>query len=163
MNADRLAEILRLHALWLAGDGGERADLRDAYLRGANLTDADFRDANLTKANLTKANLTDANLTDTDLQDADLTEATMPDGRQWEEYRRDPIAGICRTPEVRERAETAARDGGHVWSNCPMHAAHGWGGMGDVPADLRITVAAFVAVYDSGLLDGFWPLEVTNG
>lgn len=51
-----LKEILRLHALYLAGDpAGVRA----------NLTGADLRWANLTGANLTRADLTGADLTGT--------------------------------------------------------------------------------------------------
>jgi len=34
MNADELKVVLAEHALWLAGDGGKRADLRWANLTG---------------------------------------------------------------------------------------------------------------------------------
>ena len=83
-----LAETVRLHPLWLAGDPpGTRADLRganlsDANLRGANLSDADLSgadlsgadlsDANLSYANLSGANLSYANLRGADLFDANL-------------------------------------------------------------------------------------------
>lgn len=41
---DELAEVLRLHRLWLNNEeGGSRANLRDADLRGANLYDANLR------------------------------------------------------------------------------------------------------------------------
>jgi len=39
---ERLQTILAEHAKWLAGDGGERANLRDANLRDANLRGADL-------------------------------------------------------------------------------------------------------------------------
>ena len=43
MDPAKFKDILDKHAKWRAGkDGGERADLRDAYLRGANLRDADL-------------------------------------------------------------------------------------------------------------------------
>ena len=37
-----LTEILKDHALWLGGGGGERANLRGANLRGANLEGANL-------------------------------------------------------------------------------------------------------------------------
>ena len=52
-----LKKILDEHLLWLNGEGGSRADLRDA-----NLSDADLRCANLRNADLRGANLSDANL-----------------------------------------------------------------------------------------------------
>lgn len=78
-----LSEILNSHKLWLADQGGARANLRDANLRDANLTrasltDADLTDADLTRASLTGADLTRANLTGADLTDADLTDAKIP-------------------------------------------------------------------------------------
>ena len=82
-----LKKILDEHLLWLNGEGGSRADLRDADLRGANLRDADLRDADLSDAdlrdadlfgaNLRCANLRDANLRDADLRDADLSDSDL--------------------------------------------------------------------------------------
>jgi len=50
MDANELTTVVEKHHLWLCGDGGERANLRDAnlrdaYLRGANLSGAkwDYR------------------------------------------------------------------------------------------------------------------------
>jgi len=40
------------HKKWLDGEGGERADLREANLRGADLYKADLRGANLRGARL---------------------------------------------------------------------------------------------------------------
>ena len=66
---DELAEVLRLHKLWLEDDpAGKRADLRCAYLSRANL-----RDANLSRANLRDANLSGANLSGANLRGADLS------------------------------------------------------------------------------------------
>lgn len=72
MNPEQLKKILEKHALWLAGMGGERAnlwganlgeaDLQEANLRGANLWEADLQEANLQEANLGEANLWGANL-----------------------------------------------------------------------------------------------------
>ena len=72
-----LKKILDEHLLWLNGEGGSRADLRDANLRDADLRDADLRDADLFGANLRCANLRDANLRDADLRDADLRGANL--------------------------------------------------------------------------------------
>jgi hypothetical protein len=74
----------------------------------------------------------------------------MPDGRAWELYRADPLAGICDEPDARNRAIDAW--GNHLWTDCPMHAAHGYTSIADAPEDKRIMVAAFVAVFDAELL-----------
>ena len=58
MDRDDLNEVLRLHKMWLDGErGGERADLRGAYLRRANLRLADLEGADLRGAYLEEANL----------------------------------------------------------------------------------------------------------
>ena len=54
MSVSDLAEILRLHSLWLVEDpSGQRADLSRANLLGANLWGANLRGANLSGAKLT--------------------------------------------------------------------------------------------------------------
>ena len=65
MDEKKLKTILEAHGKWLAGNGGERADLCNANLRGANLCDA---------------NLCNANLCDADLRGADLTEKIVKIG-----------------------------------------------------------------------------------
>ena len=95
-------------------------------------------------------NLAGAYLAGTYLADADLAGATLPDGRAWDLYRLDPLAGICDEPDARKRAVAAW--GSRTWQSCPMHAAYGWNGIGDAPADKRRDVAAFVAVFDAELL-----------
>ena len=82
MDKEKIKQVLHQHRLWLAGEGGARADLRDADLRGAHLRDADLRyadlrDADLSGANLSGANLSEANLRDADLSDADLSGANL--------------------------------------------------------------------------------------
>ena len=87
MNQDEIKEILDNHALWLTGDGGERANLYGANLYGADLCRADLREANLCRAdlyganlygaNLYGANLYGANLHGADLRRADLREANL--------------------------------------------------------------------------------------
>ena len=52
MNKTELAKVLREHKKWLAGEGGERANLRSANLSSANLSSANLRSANLSYANL---------------------------------------------------------------------------------------------------------------
>ena len=72
-----LKKILDEHLLWLNGEGGSRANLRDADLRGANLSNADLRGANLSNADLSDADLRCANLCDADLFRANLRCANL--------------------------------------------------------------------------------------
>ena len=75
---EELAEVLRLHALWLAdADGGIRANLCDANLCGADLYGADLRYANLCGANLRYANPCGANLRGANLCGANLYGADL--------------------------------------------------------------------------------------
>lgn len=50
MNKQELSAILESHAKWVAGMGGERANLAGANLYGANLYEANLAGANLTEA-----------------------------------------------------------------------------------------------------------------
>ena len=52
-----LKKILDEHLLWLNGEGGSRADLRNADLSNADLFGANLRDANLSNANLREASI----------------------------------------------------------------------------------------------------------
>ena len=73
ISAEKLQEIIKSHGRWLRNEeGGERANLRDAYLSGANLRGADLRDADLSDAYLSDAYLSGANLRDANLSGADL-------------------------------------------------------------------------------------------
>jgi hypothetical protein len=73
-----LAEVLRLHGLWLDGaEGGVRADLTGADLTGAILTGARLTGARLTGAGLTGARLTGARLTGAKLAGAKLADARL--------------------------------------------------------------------------------------
>ena len=85
MNKDELKSILEQHCLWVrgnGGNGGKRANLRDAdlpfaNLPCANLPCANLRGANLRGADLPFANLRGANLKGADLRDADLKGANL--------------------------------------------------------------------------------------
>ena len=78
ISAEKLQEIIKSHGRWLRNEeGGERANLRDAYLSGANLRGADLRDADLSDAYLSGANLRGANLRDANLSDANLSDANL--------------------------------------------------------------------------------------
>ena len=80
ISAEKLQEIIKSHGRWLRNEeGGERANLRDAYLSGANLRDADLSDAYLSGANLRDAYLSGANLRGADLRDANLSDANLSD------------------------------------------------------------------------------------
>jgi hypothetical protein len=73
ISPDELAEILRLHKLWILGDPkGQKADLRFADLRSADLRFADLRSADLRYADLGSANLRYADLGSANLRSADL-------------------------------------------------------------------------------------------
>ncbi len=123
----------------------DREALAKAAREGAYLEGADLRGAYLGGANLEGADLEGADLEGAYLGGADLGGATMPDGRSWDEYRADHLAGLCTTPEI--RAKAIAAWGNHTWTDCPMHAAHG------VEAPTDANMAAWVALYDAGLLE----------
>jgi hypothetical protein len=78
MEKERLKEILRKHALWLANEkGGEQANLQGANLREADLQGANLREADLRIADLRGANLQEANLQGTSLWGATLRGANL--------------------------------------------------------------------------------------
>lgn len=72
-----LKKILDEHLLWLNGEGGSRADLRNADLSNADLFGANLRGANLFGANLRGADLRNADLRGADLFGADLRDANL--------------------------------------------------------------------------------------
>ena len=145
----------------LRGANLDGANLTGANLYGANLTGADLAGATLTRADLAGADLTGAylrgayltraDLTGANLRGAYLTRATMPDGRKWEAYRLDHLAGICDSPEV--RAKAVAAWGAHTWQDYPLHCALGIDSSVKAPgANGPILVACWVALYDANLL-----------
>ncbi len=77
MDAEKLAEALDNHRLWLACRGGERADLHGANLRGADLRVAELSWADLSWADLRGADLSWADLHGADLHGADLRGADL--------------------------------------------------------------------------------------
>jgi hypothetical protein len=129
--------------------------LAKAVAQGADLKGADLKGAYLEGAYLKGAHLEGADLEGADLKGAYLEGAdgscvaVMPDGRTWDAYRADHLAGLCDDPEVRARAIAAWGDRG----TCPMSKAHGWSGLTAVPDDRRAAVATWVALYDGGLLE----------
>jgi len=76
MNAAELKRILADHALWIGGNGGQRANLSWANLSLADLREANLREADLRGANLSGANLSWANLSGADLSGANLSGTT---------------------------------------------------------------------------------------
>ena len=64
MNKTELTKIIREHKKWLAGEGGQRADLRGADLQFANLRNADLQGADLQGADLRGADLKNTILED---------------------------------------------------------------------------------------------------
>ena len=79
MTQEDLKKTLEQHELWLAENGGKRANLCDADLRGADLRNANLRDADLRGADLRNADLRGADLRDADLCGADLRGADLRD------------------------------------------------------------------------------------
>ena len=80
MNQKELLIVLEKHGKWLKGEeGGERANLRDAYLCDAYLRDANLRGAYLRDANLRGADLRGADLRGADLRGAYLRGANLCD------------------------------------------------------------------------------------
>jgi len=83
MTSNKIKEVLKLHAAWLAHIAdGERANLNSADLRCADLSNANLYRANLygadlRYANLNSANLNSANLTNADLYGANLSSANL--------------------------------------------------------------------------------------
>ncbi len=77
MSPDELKRILADHSLWLAKNGGNRANLSEVDLRWANLSEADLSGANLCGADLCGANLRGANLSGANLSGADLSWANL--------------------------------------------------------------------------------------
>ena len=86
-NGKPLADILSDHKKWLAGAGGQQAnliysdlsysDLHDADLSYADLSNADLHGADLSYANLSEANLREANLSGANLSKTNLNEANL--------------------------------------------------------------------------------------
>lgn len=78
MTKQKLAEVVRLHLLWLQKKpGGVQADLSDESLVGANLSDVNLSRANCRNANFTSANLSGAKLVAANLQAARLVRANL--------------------------------------------------------------------------------------
>ena len=101
-------------------------------------------------ASLDRANLYGANLYDANLTGAYLHGAIMPDGRTYEQWQADPLAGLCAEPEARNRAIAAW--GAHTWQDCPLTMGMGIHGPHEAPAEKRLLVATFVALFDGGQL-----------
>ena len=89
INQEELNKILKEHELWLKGEGGKRANLKDidlsysnlknANLKNANLSNTDLRCANLKYADLSNANLKNANLSNADLSYSNLSYSNLKD------------------------------------------------------------------------------------
>ena len=82
INQEELHKILKEHELWLKGEGGKRANLKDIDLSYSNLKNANLKNANLSNtdlrcANLKYADLSNANLRYTDLSNADLSYSNL--------------------------------------------------------------------------------------
>ena len=71
---DNIRKVLDDHKMWLAGLGGERANLSDA-----DLSNTDLRGINLSHANLIGAHLSGADLSNTNLSNADLSNTNLSD------------------------------------------------------------------------------------
>ena len=77
MNAMEFKKVLEQHRLWLAGEGGKRADLRGVCLFHANLSYTDLSYADLSNADLSYADLSHADLSYADLSHVYLSHANL--------------------------------------------------------------------------------------
>ena len=77
MNAMEFRKVLEQHRLWLAGEGGKRADLRGVYLFHADLSYADLSYADLSNADLSYADLPHVDLSYADLSHVYLSHANL--------------------------------------------------------------------------------------
>src|SRR5208337_4399109 len=77
MTKEELKQILEVHAKWVKGESGSRADLSKMDLSGADLSEADLNRANLNGADLSGANLNGANLSKANLSRAILYGADL--------------------------------------------------------------------------------------
>ena len=77
MDKEELETVLADHAKWLRGEGGSRANLRDADLRRADLRSANLSRADLRSANLSHVDLRDADLSHVDLRSTNLSGADL--------------------------------------------------------------------------------------
>ena len=77
MKSYEIKEVLKNHRLWLAGNGGKRANLQDANLQRAYLQGVDLQDACLQGVDLQDACLQGANLQGVDLREANLRGAYL--------------------------------------------------------------------------------------
>jgi hypothetical protein len=83
MTQEEIAAVLADHKLWVEGKGGQRADLRGAYLQRADLQGADLQRAYLQGADLWGADLQGADLRGAYLQRADLWGACLQGADLW--------------------------------------------------------------------------------
>jgi hypothetical protein len=133
MEPHELAEILQLHAEWLANPTrGRRANLvrtnlEEANLERANLVRANLEEANLERANLEWANLAEANLVRANLEEANLERANLKRANLEE-------ANLVRTNLKRANLERANL----VRANIDFSVWPLWCGSQNVKVDARI-------------------------
>ena len=77
MTQEKLNETLKLHEMWLEGNGGKKADLSYADLSYADLSCANLSYADLSYADLSYANLSCTDLSNTSLNGVDLSDADL--------------------------------------------------------------------------------------
>lgn len=76
MTQEKLNEALKLHEMWLEGNGGKKADLSYRYLRDTDLSGTNLSYADLSYTDLSYANLSCADLSNTSLNGANLSDTT---------------------------------------------------------------------------------------
>ena len=77
MTQEKLNEALKLHEMWLEGNGGKKADLSYRHLRDTDLSGTDLSYADLSGTDLSYADLSYADLSYADLSYADLSYANL--------------------------------------------------------------------------------------
>ncbi len=115
MNKKQLVAVLEQHKKWLAGTGGQRANLSGANLSGADLYGANLSEANLSGANLSGADLYGANLSGANLSRANLSRADLSGANLYEAN----LSGAKNCDLILARTEIIPREGEVIgWKKC---------------------------------------------
>lgn len=136
------ADLRRTNLVYLAVEESDMSgvDLERAIMVGMAFRGVDLRGANLLNADVEGVHLAGVR----------LDGAVMPDGRTYEQWRVDPLDGLCDDEEAVARASAAW--GMHTWQSCPMRMANGWSSRRDAPASKWERLLTFLMLFDAGML-----------
>lgn len=129
MTQNEIKQVLDLHAAWSVNrEGGQRANLYEAYLYEAYLSKAYLSGAKLDKS------------------------TRLPTGETWEVYRKEVVASLLANSIAIE--EIVAKSWNvHDWTSCPMATRFHTNDINGVPVLLRPRAEQFIQFFDAKLLD----------